>query len=297
MKTLVAGWFSFTGMNATAGDVMARDVACAWLADAGVAFDVANVPACGAGVDWRDVDPARYDQVVFVCGPFRDNAVTAEFLDRFRGRRLVGLDLSMLQSLSQWNPFDVLFERDSERARRADLVFASQQPAVPVVGLLLVHPQPQYGERAMHDAANKAIRQLVDARPMSVVTIDTCLEHNKAGLRTPAEVESLIARMDLVLTTRLHGLVFALKNDVPALAVDPIAGGAKIHQQCAAVGWPICFTADALPESELDNAFEYCTTTAAREKARSCCARAREQLDQLRSQFTDAVTLATVQRE
>ena len=42
MRTLVAGWFSFTGMNVTAGDVMARDVACRWLHEAGLPFDVAN---------------------------------------------------------------------------------------------------------------------------------------------------------------------------------------------------------------------------------------------------------------
>jgi hypothetical protein len=284
-------------MNVTAGDVLARDVACRWLADAGVAFDVANAPACGAGVDWRTVDPAACEQILFVCGPFRDNAITAEFLAHFRGRRLIGLDLSMLQSLSQWNPFDVLFERDSDRTQRPDLVFASQQPSVPVVGLLLVHPQPQYGKRAMHDTAIKAIRRLIDARPMSIVPIDTCLEHNKAGLRTPAEVESLIARMDLVLTTRLHGLVFALKNGVPALAVDPIAGGAKIRQQCKAVGWPICFTADALVDAELETAFEYCASAAARDKARTCRDFAGAQLDELRAQFVDAVTLATAQRE
>ena len=298
MKVLVCGWFSFTGMNVTAGDVLARDVACRWLRDARVAFDVANAPACNAGVDWRTVDPANYEQVLFVCGPFRDNAITAEFLDRFRGRcRLVGLDLSMLQSVSQWNPFDVLFERDSDRARRPDLVFAAAQPQVPVVGLLLVHPQPQYGKRAMHEAANAALRRLIDARSMSVVRIDTCLEHNKAGLRTPAEVESLIARMDLVLTTRLHGLVFALKNNVPALAVDPIAGGAKIVQQCRSVDWPVVFGADMLSDAKLADeklaeAFDYCLTAAARAKATECRLGALDALDALREEFTEAITLA-----
>jgi hypothetical protein len=297
MKTLVAGWFSFTGMNVTAGDMLARDVACRWLGDAGVSFDVANSAACGPGVDWRAVDPAQYDQVLFVCGPFRENAITAEFLDRFRGRRLIGLDLSMLQPLQQWNPFDVLFERDSDRAQRPDLVFAAEQPAVPVVGLLLVHPQPQYGQRALHDLANKAIRRLIDSRPMSVVPIDTCLEGNRAGLRTPAEVESLIAKMDVVVTTRLHGLVFALKNNVPALAVDPIAGGAKIRQQCTAVGWHVVFTADALSDTELNTAFDYCLTKAAREQATECRLRALEQLDVLRSEFAEAMSTSTAGRE
>ena len=49
-------------------------------------------------------------------------------------------------------------------------------------------------------------------------------------LRTAEEVESLIARMDVVLTTRLHGLVLALKHGVPVVAIDPIAGGAKLRR-------------------------------------------------------------------
>ena len=289
MKTLVAGWFSFTGMNVTAGDVLARDVACDWLRSAGVPFDVANAAPSGPPLDWRTLDPAAYDQVLFVCGPFRDNSITAEFLERFRGRRLIGLDLSMLQSVRDWNPFDVLFERDSDRAERPDLVFASQEPAVPVVGLLLVHPQPQYGKRALHDVANKAIRRLIDARPMSVVPIDTCLEENTGGLRTPAEIESLIARMDLVLTTRLHGLVLALKKNVPAIAVDPIAGGAKIVQQARAVGWPIVFPADAVADAELIRALEYCQTPDARAMAGACRRRATAALEQLQRDFTEAV--------
>lgn len=33
----------------------------------------------------------------------------------------------------------------------------------------------------------------------------------------------MLRRLDVVVTTRLHGLVLALKNGVPALAVDPVA--------------------------------------------------------------------------
>lgn len=291
MKTLVAGWFSFTGMNVTAGDVMARDVACRWLREAGLPFAVASADASGDAVDWRTVDPRQFQQVLFVCGPFRDNAITAGFLARFHGCRLVGLDLSMLQSVQDWNPFHILFERDSDRTRRPDLVFASEQPLVPVVGLLLVHPQPQYGKRALHDVAGQALRRLIASRPMAVVPIDTCLEGNKTGLRSPAAIESLIARMDLVLTTRLHGLVFALKHGIPALAVDPIAGGAKIRQQCEAIGWPLVFTADQLVDADVEAAFEFCRTDTAHAQAAECRRRAHRELEQLRQEFINAVSV------
>jgi Polysaccharide pyruvyl transferase len=49
----------------------------------------------------------------------------------------------------------------------------------------------------------------------------------------------VIARADVVVTTRLHGLVLALTQGMPVLAVDPVAGGAKVATQAAAWGWPV----------------------------------------------------------
>ena len=42
MRALVAGWFSFEGMGATAGDILARDVVCGWLEEAAIPYDVAT---------------------------------------------------------------------------------------------------------------------------------------------------------------------------------------------------------------------------------------------------------------
>jgi hypothetical protein len=289
VKTLVAGWFSFVGMNVTAGDLMARDVAVGWLREVGVPFDVANSEVCGPGVDWETVNAADYDQVLFVCGPFRRNAVTTGFLDRFRGLRLIGLDLSMIDPLDRWNPFDLLFERDSDATQRPDLVFASRQPPVPVVGLLLVHAQPQYGDRAMHGRAEEAIRSLLSSRPAAVMELDTRLEGNASGFETPAQIQSAISRMDMVVSTRLHGVVFALKSGVPVLAVDPIAQGAKVLRQCIAVGWQTVFTADALSSASLEQAFDYLLSDEAKAAAERSRAGALTGLANLEAEFKAAI--------
>ena len=52
MKTLVAGWFSFVEGHATAGDLLARDVACRWLEEAGQRFDIALAPSSVCIVRW-----------------------------------------------------------------------------------------------------------------------------------------------------------------------------------------------------------------------------------------------------
>jgi hypothetical protein len=285
MKTLVTGWFSFEEMGATAGDLLARDVVCEWLDDAGCSYDVALAPPFRGGVAWRSVNADEYRQVVFVCGPFGNGWPLTEFLPHFDHCRLIGVDVSMLQRLEEWNPFDLLLERDSSARAHPDISFISTRPKVPVVGVVQVAPQKEYGERALHEAAHSAIERLLDAREVATVSIDTRLDENTSGLRTPAEVESTIARMDAVVTTRLHGTVLALKNGVPALPIDPIAGGAKIRRQVETIGWPVIFTADQLDSEQLQAALDYCLTEEARREARQCAARAVSVVEGLRERF------------
>jgi hypothetical protein len=287
VKVLVAGWFSFPGMGATAGDLLTRDVVCGWLDEAGRSYDVALADPFPNGVDWQTVDPGSYSDVVFVCGPFGNGWPIPEFVARFAGRRLVGVNLSMLEPIDTWNPFDVLLERDSSACVRPDITMLRPAAHVPVAGIVLVHDQKEY-PNGLHDAANSAIARLIASRAMAAVRIDTRLDINATGLRTPAEVESLIARMDVVVTTRLHGLVLAIKNGVPAVAIDPIAGGAKLLRQASVLEWPICFTADGLDDDRLAGAFEYGLTAAARVKARECAERARTRLTGVRERFLEA---------
>src|SRR6185436_7115787 len=137
-------------------------------------------------------------------------------------------------------------------------------------------------DEGLTDPANRAIERLTQSREMACVPIDTRLDTNPGGLRTPAEVESLLARMDVVVTTRLHGAVLALKNGVPVIPIDPEAGGAKIRRQIESIGWPILFCADGLDDALLARALDFCLTDAARLEARACAERAARRVEQLR---------------
>jgi len=281
MKALIVGWFSFEQGHATAGDLLSRDMACDWLGRAGLRYDVALAPPFEGGVDWRCADPAEYSHVVFVCGPFEQGELESEFLTRFAGCRLIGLNLTMLTPLNAWNPFDFLIERDSSVDVHPDLVFAAAQPKVPVVGVCLVEPYPG----AIDHLAVDAINRLLEARELSRVDIDTRLDRNGTGLRSPAEIESLIARMDVLVTTRLHGTVLALKNSVPVLAIDPEAGGAKIKRQADKIRWPVIFVADSLDDHQLQAALDYCLTEEARQKAKDCAERAKRIVAEMEQEF------------
>jgi hypothetical protein len=264
---------------------MARDVACEWLRAGGYAYDVAVDPPFTGGLDWRTTRPDDYTHVVFVCGPFQRGLHEDQFVKHFRCCRLVGLDLSVLVPPDEWNPFHVLLERDSSATSRPDIAFLSRQTLVPVVGRCLVEDYPN----SRCDLANAAIARLLADRECAIVEIDTRLDINAVGLRTPAEIESLIARVDVLVSTRLHGLMFALKNGVPALVVDPMGDGAKILKQAKTIGWPFAFPADTVTDRQLREAFEYCLTGKARVQAAECGAHAKRTLLPLQQAFLAAL--------
>jgi hypothetical protein len=272
-RALVVGWFSFEHGHATAGDVEVRDVVCEVLRSLGLLYDVAAVPPFG-DFDWRETDPRRYSHVVFACGPFGrpPTALENAFLRHFHGNLRIGINLSMLVPVEEWNPFHILLERDSTNAVRADLSFASKQPTVPVVGVCLLE---SIGG-SMVEEANAAVTRLVSSREMAVVSVDTRLDQNSAGLRSPAEIESLIGRLDTLITTRLHGTAFAIKMGVPVIAIDPVPGGGKISSQAKKIGWPIVFGADRIVDRELSEALEFCLADDGRRVALECGRRAKE---------------------
>jgi Polysaccharide pyruvyl transferase len=289
VKTLVAGWFSFDEVVATVGDLLARDVVCQWLDRAGVPYDVANAPLVGGGVDWRAVDPDAYQRVVFVCGPFGRRPLLEELVARFQGRPLVGVDLSMLEGEGAWNPFDLLWARDGGRGiARPDLSFAAPEPPrLPVAAVLLAQPQGEYAG-GLHRAAGAAMRRLPDLRSVALLHTDTDLLDGDR-VRSAAEVVSVIARSDVVVTTRMHGLVLALREGVPAVAIDPIAGGAKVSRQAEAVGWPATLLAEDLTDRALGEVFDWCLSDEARERARACAQDARRRVGDLEREFLAAL--------
>lgn len=103
--------------------------------------------------------------------------------------------------------------------------------------------------------------------------VDTRLAHGDwRSPATAAQVEAVLTRTDVVVTTRLHGLVLALKQGVPALAVDPVSGGAKVAAQAATWGWPVLLPRPGSPvldRDELDQLWAWCRSAEGRARAGS----------------------------
>jgi Polysaccharide pyruvyl transferase len=268
-RWLVTGWFSFVDGEITAGDLACRDLLCRWLDEEGAAYDAAMSPLFDSGgLRLEDADPAAYTDVVFVCGPAHGVPVDL-LLERFGHCRRVAVNVSVVGETAR--RFDAVVERDGDGPARPDLSLLRPASRVPVVGVMIGHPQGEYGDRGRHDVVEAAVRHLLASADVAAIPLDTRLDTRDALLpSTPDQVEAVLGRLDALVTARLHGLVLALKQGVPALAVDPIAGGAKVAAQAAALGWPAVVRAEELSASRLQSCLRWCLGDAARRQARAC---------------------------
>lgn len=264
------------GHLSTVGDVEVLRQVERQLQMLGVDYDVSPYTDGPMAVDptWLDrflLDPARYTHLIVICGPFTP-AMAAKYdsiFARFGHCVHIGVNLTMVESLALWNPFEVLLERDSDRTVRPDLSFRETPARVPVVGLCLVESQSEYGARQRSDLAGQKLRRLIARSGVAFVEMDTSVpvRSNKFGLTNAAQFESICSRMDVMLTSRLHGTVLALKNGVPTISVDPVAGGDKVTRQARELGWTEVFDADLASDADLDAALARCLSDTGKAQA------------------------------
>jgi len=210
----------------------------------------------------------------------------------------IGVNLSMLDPLASFNPFDFLIERDSELTSRPDLSLLHRSERLPVVGVCLAGTQPEYGTRQNHKLAEVKIRSLLERRNVAVLELDTKWPRarNNEGIANFAQYESLCARVDVLVTTRLHGMVLALKNGVPVVAVDAVTGGDKVTRQANILQWSEIFAADTVSDLDLELALDRCLTPEAKKAAMDCASLASERLSDFGNQFAQALVAPARER-
>jgi Polysaccharide pyruvyl transferase len=267
VRALVTGWPSFLHGEATAGDVLAMEAVRGALDGAGIGCDLAWSPVFRpGGLDLAGADPARYTHLVFACGPLHGPQVE-DLHRRYARCRRVAVGVSVIDPDDPAvTGFDAVLPRDDPRAvPRHDLAALPETARVPVAGVVLAPGQREYGVRRRHDRVEEELTDWLAARECARLPLDTRLDPRDWRLfSTAAELESALRRLDVVVTTRLHGLVLALKSGVPALAVDPVAGGAKVAAQARAWSWPALVVTGRedepplLDPAELDRWWRWC---------------------------------------
>lgn len=298
-RVLVAGWPSLRDGEATAGDVLAMEAVDAALGDAGVPRELAWSPVLRPdGLTLDAADPGDYSHLVFTCGPLSGPGVS-RLHRKFRGCRRIAIGVSVPDPADPAAAgFHVILPRDgpgippagdlsaAAPARRLSAVpdpdgkrdragnaggDAVAGRDLPVAGVVMVAGQAEYGGRGQHEHVAASLGGWLRGCGCARIPLDTRLDPRDWRLcGTPAEFEAVIRRVDLVVTMRMHGLVLALTRGVPAIAVDPVAGGAKVSAQARAWRWPALLRPGpdgGLDPASLDRWRDWCLSPAGRAAA------------------------------
>ena len=285
-----------TGHFTTVGDIESLQIVQSWLNGSGINYDVAPFSESARRKmpktrELGTIIPADYTHLIIICGPVWEEQLQELSFDisQFHHCIRIGINLTMVTPIHTWNPFDILLERDSDRLTRPDLTLLADTASAPVVGRCMVRKQSSYKGRERHDRARQLFDELIEKRDYAVIDIDTRWYRDQNGLRTPSHVLSALKRTDLLLTNRLHGMVYALKAGVPVIAIDAIEGGAKVSAQAKVIGWPQCIPIEEATPARLNAAVDWCLSPEAREVARACRDGALPALHDVKQQFLNAL--------
>ncbi|MEV0598006.1 polysaccharide pyruvyl transferase family protein [Streptomyces sp. NPDC050315] len=265
-RTLLTGWFSFDDGEVTVGDALAQRRVSQALTACGIAHDTAwsrgFAPEC---MPLDAADPAAYGHVVFTCGPVHGEQLR-RLHRQFSSCRRLAVGVSVIDPGDPAvTGFDRVFARDEPTAAPAvDLAAGAPLHSVPpLAGVVLTYGQGEYAERRRHDTVGGALIEWLTRLDCTRVAADTRLAIDDwRHCATPEQFMGLAARLDAVVTNRLHGMVLGLRAGTPVLAVDPVLGGAKVTAQARALRWPAVIPADEVTPKALDRWWEWCLSPA-----------------------------------
>ena len=249
-RILIVWWGTSAGGGPTIGDYMAVSNLVAALQERGAQVDVAahrDFDFHGAKiVDWRKISPFRYRCVVFVCGPLSNEWYFRLLFYKFWLARKVAVGVSVIDpSQPAVRLFDEIVARDGLSASHFDLSLAGKStPSRSERSDVLVclrGRQTEYGADACRsDRVDDLIWKVARRQGLPVKSVNTVVD---SASNTIEQIERNFSEAKLVLTTRLHGSLMALRHGVPFIAVDQIEGGRKLTEVVRKLGWEYLYSA------------------------------------------------------
>ncbi len=259
MKILVSWYGAFNG-HGTIGDLLSVQSLTNYLHNHEYEFHVtsykyfANIPA--KLVDWQKVQPDDYDIFIFVCGPIiKHHLLLPALFDRYSNCHKIGIGVSLFPDdhFNYYYPFDCVFAREGGREIFDDIAIiapdyfrkkvVSPKKNGITIGVSLRGKQKEYGvENCLFCLTDTIVRDaaecLLTDRKGRIVYIENHIE--RSGLNA-AEIDRQYANCDVVLSSRLHGALLALRHSVPFVAIDQIRNGAKVYNILSRMAWPYVY--------------------------------------------------------
>lgn len=253
-------WWGSSPHGATLGDLLAVRNLSTELSRRGWPHSVVSHPRFAEQGHVVAVDHARLkpgiDTIVFVCGPLVNTARLAFLLGRFPAAAKFAVGVSVLAHEAALNRrFTGFVARDGLIPSHFDLSIAEVEPPAPPpggrplkAGLCFRGAQKEYRGRAcLAERAQGLLAGLTERFGLEPVPFTTDLGSG----RSAADVQAALRSVDIVLTTRLHGSLLALAAGKPVIAIDQIAGSAKVLPVVSRTGWRHALAVDDASEERL----------------------------------------------
>ena len=269
LKILVCWYGSFKG-SGTLGDYLSVKALADFLHSKGFDFDYVSYKEYGdikgCAVQISEADPANYDVLLFTCGPIiKVHKDLVSLFDKFKDVYKIGIGVSLFPKdhFNYYNPFDFVLPRENGSINYEDIALAAPKNEVTKenifkaaerrVGIVLRKQQSEYGLiNCKWEEANGLIMRLAEeltgnrisffdkikkilVQQGQIFEIDNHLENS--GL-DPISIENKYRNCDIILTTRFHGSMVALRNNIPFIAIDQISGGAKVYKLVSRTNYP-----------------------------------------------------------
>jgi hypothetical protein len=192
-------------------------------------------------VNIDQIDKAKYDAVLYVCGPLTRGHPA--FFAQFPSAKKIAVGVSITNQVDPFSFVDSVHARDSESGSNFDLALAdigyphfNADPRARDnrIAVCLVGDQAEYGVDDGYDRAAALVEQATGG--CQTVSVQTLLDTSRP---IPASVELDLQCASSLITTRMHGALLAIYHGVPVISIDQIRGGAKVTRMLAQLEWPV----------------------------------------------------------
>jgi polysaccharide pyruvyl transferase WcaK-like protein len=267
---LVIFWWGSFHLDGTIGDEASAKALYMYLRENGHKVDVVSWKS----LNWVEVinapqlDYASYSKIIFVCGPILPNyPPLEELLAKAKQHNLttIGFSVSLFKNEdgTTYIPFDVIFPRESPEGVGVDLaVLNSSTQAKQIknssykIGLVLRGWQKEYGaENCDHQFIDSLVKEALEKfsthNLVQLIDIDHQLSRSQMNLE---EYDSIYGSCDLIITTRFHGGIFAIRNLIPVLILDQIRPFGKVTRLFDHIDYPYKYLST---EIELANILDF----------------------------------------
>jgi hypothetical protein len=272
MSKIIVGWWGSIEMSPTAGDKLAVDAVVNALSTTITEIHVSSLTPYkhnkALTIPWQKTVATDYALFVFVCGPLVFSSKSlCKMLRHYNSCKRVAIGVSIINVndplLTEY--FDGIIPRDmsgphSKYKETFDVALAALSPLPHVsqripqsdkikIGCVLRGNQSEYGERCWFQKAVELMHTLSTLPNVEIKQFDTVLIP-KLKYDTQRVLDNF-SNLDLVITTRMHGLLLSLSMGIPVIAMDQIEGGKKVTNISNKIEWDWCYSVKDINLSDI----------------------------------------------